>query len=50
MLQLLNGIVVGVALAAVVVDLHGGRITLESELGEGSTFPVYPPAAEDAGG
>lgn len=39
----------GLSIVKHVVDLHGGRITLDSELGEGSSFSVYFPARENSG-
>ncbi|MBI5085439.1 MAG: HAMP domain-containing histidine kinase [Acidobacteria bacterium] len=37
---------VGLAMARQIVEAHGGRITVESELGEGSVFAVVLPAGE----
>ncbi|MBN9524548.1 MAG: hypothetical protein J0H82_00010 [Alphaproteobacteria bacterium] len=35
---------IGLTLARYIVDLHGGKITVDSELGAGSTFTVTLPA------
>jgi signal transduction histidine kinase len=33
----------GLAIAKQMIELHGGRLAVESELGSGSTFTVYLP-------
>ena len=45
-----HGIGMGLTLVRKIVEIHGGELTLESELGQGSTFrftlPVAPPPSE----
>ncbi|MEX0653576.1 MAG: ATP-binding protein [Phycisphaeraceae bacterium] len=44
----INGSGLGLALAREVVRLHGGDITVESQIDQGSTFTLTVPAHEDA--
>lgn len=39
----------GLAIAKQMIELHGGRLAVESELGSGSTFTVYLPLEGTAG-
>lgn len=38
-----NGVGLGLAIVSKIVDEHGGRMTVESDLGEGSIFRVFLP-------
>lgn len=41
---------VGLAMCARIAELHNGRLTVESERGEGTTFHVHLPSLEGSGG
>lgn len=45
--QLFGGIGLGLPIARHVVELHNGRIEVESEVGEGSVFTILLPALQD---
>jgi signal transduction histidine kinase len=39
----------GLAIVRAIAEAHGGRIELDSQLGEGSTFTIVIPRADDEG-
>ncbi|HIE38571.1 MAG TPA: hypothetical protein EYH30_05455 [Anaerolineales bacterium] len=43
--RLFGGVGLGLPIARHVVELHGGRIEVESRVGEGSTFAVLLPVS-----
>ncbi len=43
-----RGCGLGLSIVRTIIEHHGGRVSVESELGEGSTFTVWLPAARTA--
>ncbi len=44
-----NGLGIGMFQSKMIVEVHGGRIAVESEPGKGTTFQVYLPAPKKNG-
>ena len=42
-----DGVGLGLAIVSKIIDGHNGRMTVESELGKGSTFRVFLPIAAE---
>jgi signal transduction histidine kinase len=41
-----KGTGLGLAICKEIIDAHGGRIDVQSEMGKGTTFSVYLPAGK----
>ena len=41
-----QGVGLGLSIVSKIVDEHGGRMTVESEVGKGSVFRIYLPATQ----
>ncbi len=44
-----NGLGIGMFQSKMIVEVHGGRIAVESEPGKGTTFQVFLPAPKKNG-
>jgi len=38
----------GLSISRRIIEAHGGKLTVKSELGKGSTFTIHLPAAREA--
>jgi signal transduction histidine kinase len=43
-----RGLGLGLSLVKAIVEAHGGRVTVSSEIGKGSTFMIFIPAFSES--